>query len=107
MTILEKSKILPAEKSSVDKQKLQILLEKQQIIKNRIASMSSRIRCEQDKKLTRKKILIGAYFLEKYKDDEGRLVQMLNGFLVRDNDRALFGLSPILKTELVETNNST
>ena len=53
------------EKSSVDKQKLQTLLEKQQIIKNRIASISSRIRSEQNKKMTRKKILIGAYFLEK------------------------------------------
>lgn len=107
MIITEKSKISPVEKPSVDKQKLQSLFEKQQIIKNRIASISLRIRSEQDKKITRKKILIGAYFLEKYKDDEGRLVQMLNGFLVRDNDRVLFGLSPILKTELVETNNST
>ncbi len=72
MITIEKSKILPVEKSSVDKQKLQTLLEKQQIIKNRIASISSRIRSEQDKKLTRKKILIGAYFLEKYKNDYER-----------------------------------
>lgn len=102
MTITEKSKILPAEKSSVDKQKLQTLLEKQQIIKNRIASISSRIRSEQDKKLTRKKILIGAYFLEKYKDEEHKLSQLLNDFLVRDNDRVLFGLSPLQKLELTE-----
>jgi large subunit ribosomal protein L7/L12 len=107
MIITEKLKISPVEKPSVDKQKLQTLFEKQQIIKNRIASISSRIRSEQDKKLTRKKILIGAYFLEKYKSDESKLSQLLNYFLVRDNDRALFGLSPILKTELVETNNST
>lgn len=105
MTSIEKSKILQAEKSSIDKQKLQTLLEKQQIIKNRIASISSRIRSEQDKKMTRKKILVGAFFLEKFKDDEAKLTQMLNGFLMRDNDRALFGLSPLLKTESVETKN--
>jgi beta-lactamase regulating signal transducer with metallopeptidase domain len=101
MTIIKKSKLQPLEKSAVDKQKLQNILEKQQIIKNRIAIISSRMRSEQDKKLTCKKILIGAYFLEKYKDDESKLNQMLISFLVRDNDRSLFGLGPLVKTETI------
>jgi hypothetical protein len=44
---------------------------------------------------TRKKILIGAYFLEvKYKGKEEELTKIMDGFLIRDNDRALFGLPP-------------
>ena len=43
---------------------------------------------------TRKKILIGAYFMEKYKDKMNELVPQLDRFLVRDGDRELFGLSP-------------
>jgi len=73
-------------------QKLEGLLKKQNAIKNRISSITSRIRNEQDKRLTRKKILVGAYFLEKYKGEPNKLNEMLNGFLVRDNDRLLFGL---------------
>ncbi len=80
-------------------QKLQRLLNKQNAIKNRISSITSRIRNEQDKRLTRKKILIGAYFLEKYNGEPNRLNEMLNGFLVRDNDRLLFGLQPKSKIE--------
>ncbi len=72
--------------------KLEDLIKKQAAIKNRISSITSRIRNEQDKRLTRKKILIGAYFLEKFKSDESKLKDMLNSFLVRDKDRSLFGL---------------
>lgn len=79
-------------------QKLEGLLKKQNAIKNRISSLTSRIRNEQDKKLTRKKILVGAYFLEKYKGEPDKLKIMLNNFLVRDNDRMLFGLQSDYKT---------
>lgn len=80
-------------------QKLEGLLKKQNAIKNRISSITSRIRNEQDKRLTRKKILVGAYFLEKYKEEPNRLNEMLNGFLARDNDRLLFGLQPKSKID--------
>ncbi len=84
-------------------QKLENLLKKQNAIKNRISSITSRIRNEQDKRLTRKKILVGAYFLEKYKEEPNRLNEMLNGFLVRDNDRLLFGLHPKSKIDTENT----
>ena len=45
---------------------------------------------------TRRKILIGAYYLEQAEKKEGgleALAKRLDGFLVRKNDRLLFGLS--------------
>lgn len=45
---------------------------------------------------TRRKILVGAFFLQKYSLDgeEDKLVKMLDPFLTRDRDRELFGLPP-------------
>lgn len=45
---------------------------------------------------TRKKILLGAYLFSKMENEETRLKIMngLNGFLVRSDDRALFDLPP-------------
>lgn len=69
------------------------LLEKKQKIEKQIASAKARAKKSDRISDTRKKILVGAYFLEvKYKDKEQELVKLLAGFLVRDNDRALFGL---------------
>lgn len=77
------------------------LLKKQEAIKNRIASLEARKRKEEDKLLTRKKILIGAHLLEKYKDNAkamNQLVKELDGFLKRPHDRRLFNL-PLLTEE--------
>lgn len=74
---------------------LQELIKKQTAIKNRIAALESRKRTKDDKKLTRKKILIGAYILQKYKDDHAAFIQLNNDFdrfLTRQNDRKLFEL---------------
>lgn len=71
------------------------LLEKKQKLEQQIASAKSRLKKKERTSDTRKKILVGAYFLEvKYKDKEDELKKLLDGFLVRDNDRALFGLPP-------------
>jgi hypothetical protein len=78
-------------------EKLQALLKKQEALKNNIASLEARVRNEEDKKTTRMKILVGAYFMEKYKDKMSELVKMIDGFLTRDNDRKLFGLNPLQK----------
>jgi len=77
------------------KDPLEKLLEKKQKIDQQIASAKSRMKKKERVDDTRKKILVGAYFLEvKYKDKENELIKILDGFLTRDNDRALFGLPP-------------
>lgn len=72
------------------------LLRKQEAIQNRIASVQAKKRKDEDRVLTRKKILIGAYLLEKAKaqpDVLQKLVEEMKTFLTRPNDRKLFGLS--------------
>jgi hypothetical protein len=43
-------------------EQLEELLKKQEVIKNRIASIEARAKRDADKQLTRRKILVGAYF---------------------------------------------
>jgi len=71
------------------------LMEKKQKLEQQIANAKARMKKKERAFDTRKKILVGAYFLEvKYKDKEEDLIKLLDGFLIRDNDRALFGLTP-------------
>lgn len=75
------------------KERIEALIKKQDQIKQQIASISVRVRKEEDRILTRKKILIGAYMLEKCKTDVtemNRLMQELDRFLMRPHDRKLF-----------------
>ena len=72
------------------------LLQKQESLKNRIASVEARKRNEDDRLLTRKKILIGAYIVEKIKDNNDeykKIIHEMDKFLTRPNDRKLFGLA--------------
>ena len=78
---------------------LTILLQKKQKIEQQIANARARQKKVDRSIDTRKKILIGAYFLEvKYKDSPAEIKKLMDGFLVRDNDRALFDLPPKAKT---------
>ena len=71
------------------------LLQKKEKLDQQIASAKLRVKKKERAEDTRKKILVGAYFLEvKYKDKEQELAKLIDGFLVRDSDRALFGLPP-------------
>jgi hypothetical protein len=71
------------------------LLEKKQKLEQQIASAKALVKKVDRANDTRKKILVGAYFLDvKYKDKEDELKKLMDGFLVRDNDRALFDLPP-------------
>ncbi len=74
---------------------LEKLLKHKGQLNSRIASVKARIGKEERKKDTRRKILVGAYFLEKFEKDGEmeKLKQMIDPFLSRDNDRKLFGLS--------------
>lgn len=71
------------------------LKRKQEALKNQIASIEARKRKDEDRLMTRKKILIGAYILDKHNNDTnqlGSLINELDKFLVRPGDRKLFGL---------------
>ena len=71
------------------------LLQKKQKIEQQISNAKTRLKKVERAADTRKKILIGAYFLEvKYKDKEDEPTKIMDGFLDRDIDRALFNLPP-------------
>ena len=64
------------------------------------ASIEARKRKHADRVLTRKKILIGAYMLEKLKDKQQELqnfIYEMDTFLVRPHDRKLFDLPQQVK----------
>lgn len=80
----------PSPISQIEKLKRQ-----KQILEARIQKAES-LQKQRDRKAdTRRKILLGAYFLDKLRKD-GTLESIkpeLDNFLTRDNDRKLFGLS--------------
>ena len=63
----------------------------------RIQAVEAREKTAERKRDTRRKVLVGAYGLEKAASTENgmtELIKKLDGYLTRDADRALFGLSP-------------
>jgi large subunit ribosomal protein L7/L12 len=76
------------------------LKRQKQIIEARIQKAEARQKTQERKAETRRKILLGAYFLDKLRKD-GALESIksdLDSFLRRNRDRALFGL-PALENE--------
>ncbi len=74
---------------------LEKLEEQRKKIEARIQAQRSRLKLRERKEDTRRKILIGAYMLDKVSRDEAgytRLVAEMDPFLVRRLDRELFGL---------------
>lgn len=77
-------------------------------LKKKRDAINSRIRLVQNRELrqkrkddTRRKILVGSYFLDKTKKDGSfeELSAKLDKFLVRDSDRKLFDLPYLNETE--------
>lgn len=77
-------------------------------LKKKRDTINSRIRLVQNRELrqkrkddTRRKILVGSYFLDKTKKDGSfeELSAKLDKFLVRDSDRKLFDLPYLKKIE--------
>lgn len=83
--------------SRLSKQALEKLKEQRDKLNSRIQQKEARLKSSERKIDTRKKILIGSYFIEQammngsFED----LKQKMSDFLKRDNDRALFDLSPL------------
>ncbi len=77
--------------------RLQRLKEQREKLDARIHATEARIKSSERKKDTRRKILVGAYYLDiatkENKMDE--IKNIMAGYLKRDSDRELFGLHPL------------
>lgn len=73
---------------------LERLLQQQVKLDTKIKAIKTREAYQERKNETRRKILAGAYILEKHRKEETMhlLNKELDWFLIRKNDRALFGL---------------
>jgi hypothetical protein len=82
--------------------KLNRLIEQRNAVNARIKQEQNKQRAGERKSDTRRKVLAGATVLEWAKRDNefsSRLMAELKRFLVRDDDRALFGLPPLPSKE--------
>lgn len=79
-------------KMSLDK-----LKEQREKLNARILQQESRLKQNQRKIDTRKKILVGSYFLDQHKSDEkfNELTSLMESYLKRNSDRVLFNLKPL------------
>ena len=70
-----------------------------QQLKAKVTKLEAMERNQAKKIDTRRKILAGSYLINKYIDNQEDLAKLLDSFLVRDNDRELFGLKPLKQAE--------
>jgi hypothetical protein len=79
----------------VKTEKLKKLEEQAAQLKARIASEKAKITNQARKDDTRRKILVGAYFIEQAEQNGTmeELIKKIDPFLTREKDKALFGLS--------------
>ena len=70
-----------------------------QQLKAKVTKLEAMERNQAKKIDTRRKILAGSYLINKYIENPEGLAKLLDSFLVRDNDRELFGLKPLKKAE--------
>ncbi len=65
-------------------------------LEKRIQKMTAAEKYRERKQETRRKILVGSYYLDqaKQRGTETALVDILAGYLTRETDRTLFGLPP-------------
>jgi len=73
------------------------LKKKQDQLKAQIQALEASERSRERKKETRRKILLGAYYLEKARSDGtfNELTKIMEGYLNRQSDRMLFDLLPV------------
>ena len=75
-----------------DKDKLQKLIDQRNQLEERIKRQKMKLDSQERQRDTRRKILAGAYMLEKYKEKPEELKSLLDKFLSRPADRELFHL---------------
>ena len=78
---------------------LDSLKKKRDIINARIRLVQNREQSKERKDNTRRKILIGSYYLDQANKNNSfnDIVKLMDSYLTRDSDRLLFDLTPIKK----------
>ena len=78
---------------------LDSLKKKRDIINARIRLAQNREQSKERKDNTRRKILIGSYYLDQANKNNSfnDIVKLMDSYLTRDSDRMLFDLTPIKK----------
>ena len=91
----EAKKITTISKSS--KKRLERLKEQREKLNSRIQAVEARIKNSERKKDTRRKILVGSYFLDKANKENtvNEIKKLMDKFLTRNSDRVLFDLEPL------------
>ena len=76
---------------------LDSLKKKRDIINARIRLVQNREQSKERKDNTRRKILIGSYYLDQANKNNSfnDIVKLMDSYLTRDSDRMLFDLTPI------------
>jgi hypothetical protein len=79
--------------------KLERLRAQREKIDARIQATEARLKNSERKKDTRRKILVGSYYLDKAAKDNSihEIKKHMDKFLTRDSDRILFDLDPVSK----------
>lgn len=74
--------------------RLEILKKQQEQLKAKIQALEASEFSRERKRETRRKILVGAYYLDKMRTENkfDELVALMDGYLNRDTDRVLFKL---------------
>jgi len=85
--------------------RLEALKKKQEQINAQVQMLEATEKSHERKRETRRKILVGAYYLDQARKDEkfDEVVDLMENYLNRNSDRVLFDLKPIesKKTETV------
>ncbi len=76
--------------------RLETLKKQQDQLKAKIQALEASEFSRERKRETRRKILVGAYYVDKARSENkfDDLVQLMEGYLNRDSDRVLFNLAP-------------
>jgi len=84
-----------------DNTKLEKLIQKKKALEARIQMISAREKTQERKQDTRRKILIGSYFIDKAKKENNlqEIYKAMVGYLTRDADKKLFSLEEINSSE--------
>ena len=71
--------------------------------------LESAQKAREKKRETRRKILIGAYYLNQAREQGSyeEIVKIMGGYLNRKSDRALFGLEPVETKQALEKAEET
>lgn len=78
---------------------LDSLKKKRDVINARIRLVQNREQSKERKDNTRRKILIGSYYLDQANKNNtfDAVVKLMDSYLTRDSDRKVFGLEPVKK----------